>query len=1227
MKISKLARLALAVALIPCLASPASASDTTYITADDLKPLHLDTVLVDEGRPNAVIIVPPGRMYEDLAPKIQAAVERASGARLPIVKDYEVVTRYAKVYGGKLETNAVVLGNIETSGLVLHLYALRLCAVDSLYPGKGGSIVQTIHDPWGNGTNIILLGGSDIEGIAQAADLFGAEIKPGRTLTIPPMRQIECSAETLKAVPSLGKTVSNEEISDLIEAADKAFQTGAHGGVTPHIARAGQSYLVTGEDCYARLFREYVFLAEDLRRRDLGTYGGPWGMDADFKLADVMAYWNTVEESPALSAEDRHKITNILLDYVRYWGDYWSLNPLATRAIRNNHTGFTSLGYLFAGRYFSLYYNLPEAERWTQLADACFRAQRMSYKSQEDAAGYLWISVRHMLDYSLVRPDMYYVASGNARMIADHGIMTMDNLGHQASYGDHSSFSGGQGDLVCWRMLNSIERDGRYAWADKKGSAVRPYVQLSNHANNIEPVEPTDLLGIKWLPVDPEFYRYWIGRSTTPHKETFDKLTFRESFDPEKPYLLIDGINACYHGHYDANAILRFSDRGRIWLADGDYIKSQQKFHNTLQVFRDGTGSGLPTFAELKLAADLETVGFTKSRLSGMAGADWDRNIIWDKEIGFVFIDEVTATLDDEYSVRCYWHAIGDPSLDGEVFRVTQQGPSFSIHNLDGANLRAWDDHGLGKAWARYDFADPIVRTLQQIRTERLKAGERMRILNVLSTEPAGRSPVLALRVSDSAILVGEAPNQAVVGVSDGDLDIIPGLETDAEVYHIGRQRIAIGNAKRLTINGQKILEASGRVSAEYTPDGRLTLFSESPVSLSVPKTDLPAGRHQLASVKFVGGFDLDLPAGEPWATSPRGSEEEAPASLGVFSEHSSESGASYISMTADDTGIYAGTSDGKVHFISGGGLVWEYAAGSQVRAVWTGSLKKDALPVIAVGTAEGSIHLLDSDGKLIWKRELPLYKRTPSVVYFMSANLSGDGNKALVVGSENWHHYAFDAEGTQLWHFESVHASTTGAVFDLDGDGREEVLAGTEYYSWFGISPDGEQLWRYRAIAPRTNAVAAGNLAADGKPLVLFGGACGNVQALNAGGIRSWLYNTADEVTGLALMDLDGDGIEEILAASRSFNLHAIKADGSRLWRKDIGEPAVALALTDIDRNGTTDICVAGEDGRLMVLNSEADILAEWRSGRAVRNITPVSEGLAVLFEDGRIVVAGCTE
>ncbi|MBI2952641.1 hypothetical protein HYY27_11125, partial [bacterium] len=101
-----------------------------------LKDLHVRTELVKQGGPNVSIVTPASGAYDTLASRIQEAIEKRSGVRVPIAKDD------APEAGVPIRGNLIVLGNRSTNRTIEELYNRYFTLLDLWYPGPGGYEVR-----------------------------------------------------------------------------------------------------------------------------------------------------------------------------------------------------------------------------------------------------------------------------------------------------------------------------------------------------------------------------------------------------------------------------------------------------------------------------------------------------------------------------------------------------------------------------------------------------------------------------------------------------------------------------------------------------------------------------------------------------------------------------------------------------------------------------------------------------------------------------------------------------------------------------------------------------------------------------------------------------------------------------------------------------------------------------------------------------------------------------
>jgi hypothetical protein len=129
---------------------------------DTLKDLHLDTVLVGDGQPEIAIVKPADGRYDDQAAAIARVIKRITGADVPVIADDDEAA-VVPIAG-----NLICIGNRSTNATIEELYNRYFTLLDLRYPGEGGHVVRTLHNPFGDGFNVIFAGGSDDAGVADA---------------------------------------------------------------------------------------------------------------------------------------------------------------------------------------------------------------------------------------------------------------------------------------------------------------------------------------------------------------------------------------------------------------------------------------------------------------------------------------------------------------------------------------------------------------------------------------------------------------------------------------------------------------------------------------------------------------------------------------------------------------------------------------------------------------------------------------------------------------------------------------------------------------------------------------------------------------------------------------------------------------------------------------------------------------------------------------------------
>ena len=619
----------------------------------------LSTWIDLSGRTRPVAVLrPKGEAYERAGLAICRAIEAKGGQRPTIETDPSraLPERF----------NVVALGNINNNQLIARLYWNHYAYEDSLLPGPGAYSLRTVYDPypWHDKGDVVVVGISEPSSATRAAEALVAELGAGDT-------PVGCA---YRLVISSAKPLSAAEARSLNAKRAPSFRL---------FYESASPYLKTGKEAYARHAIKTLDRIVELYRKNPDQ-------DCDWPeetISDrIMATWDAFEECPFLREQQRAEHTVAFLRLMRrlpkHVSGYAGLGK--NDLVSWNHTTFPLMGLYFGARHFQDYYGLSETEKHLQKVHACMSAQAKSYKPQEDADSYLIITMRHAIDYCLAEWRLDLLESGVVRDHADYVIGICDSAGLPSGFGD-------SGIGVAPRLVSAVlprafwwTRDPGYLWVLQH---VHGTAWPNPFHRDVQPKEPASHVGMRVFPLDRQLYEYTRLRSyyneptcppSFPLEATFDKISFRESWDKKAQYLLLDGFSRGKHLHYDGNAIIEYVDHGRRWLIDHDYLTRNTTEHNMLSVLRNGRADRLmPSCAGLRCAADVGgRVGLVSTELRDYLGIDWRRYIFWRKGEFFVVMDRMTARQAGDYDLDLVWKV---EDRGEEMLNQERGDPSFVV--------------------------------------------------------------------------------------------------------------------------------------------------------------------------------------------------------------------------------------------------------------------------------------------------------------------------------------------------------------------------------------------------------------------------------------------------------------------------------------------------------------------------------------------------------------------
>ncbi|NOX55782.1 MAG: hypothetical protein GXP27_15345, partial [Planctomycetes bacterium] len=530
-----------------------------------LKDLHLTTPIVRGGRPAAVIVAPASGIYRHAAERIQAAIQDLTGVSVPIVPD-DSPQAAVPICG-----NLIALGNRSTNRCISELYNRYYTLLDLRYPGRGGYVVRTLHNPFGNGFNVVFVGGSDKAGVERAAEAFVARLRQSAADNRPAATRVRHLSVGWIADIQLGEGL--QVLRDVRELktwdASAGYRSVGYFGwnsISKHMA----AYYMTGDEYHAREFLRLAFPDEKAKRQIAEVDGerienkdeplsGPYHYTAHM----MILFWDLIEESPVFSDADRLRVMNAFAKQLTHRapeGIYGRLVP--PRAVGSRHNQWSAIALYCLGRYF--YRHDPSPLWWH-----CMESARLHFRPLHSHA---WVRGEgdHLPWYSTgIAPIFSYMLLTGDREPLRTG--TIDTL----LRGQEALISGRQPDwaLRCASLgflhkAAYLTGDGRWLeYRDRTGVDTSVFrLGQSYWPARLQPQPPADLVGRWTIHRLPE--PMWRARrSGLPLDRSFQFASFRSQPDARGDFVLIDGFNGAYRNPYHAFAILELRLGGYTLLS------------------------------------------------------------------------------------------------------------------------------------------------------------------------------------------------------------------------------------------------------------------------------------------------------------------------------------------------------------------------------------------------------------------------------------------------------------------------------------------------------------------------------------------------------------------------------------------------------------------------------------------------------------------------------------
>ena len=732
---------------------------------EKLKGLHLRTELVKEGRPHVTIVVPVSGIYDAQASRIQEAIQKRSGVKVPVVKDD------APEAGVPIQGNLIVLGNRSTNRTIEELYNRYFTLLDLWYPGPGGYEVRTLHNPFGGGHNVIFVGGSDAAGVDRAVGVL-----------VEKLGQAEGGKGALSVgwLMEIGLGKGRAPQKDL-----KDFRiwdgtvTGGHVGYFGwnSLSKRMAMYYMTGDPFHAReairlafpdekAKQEFTEIDGELIENKDDPIAGPYHYGAHM----MILYWDLIEESPVFTDEERLRVTNAFSrQFAHPQEQAWRRRipeeiPKGEAAyaeppphVSSRHGQWSSIALYCLGRYFERDYGDP---LWRQsVASAKWQFSpfhRHAWVIGEiDNLGWYSTGMAQGLVYMLLTGDRKPLENGvTRRLIKGHEILAsgweQDPMHMPSSIAFHRQAAYLTQD---GRWLEYLRRTGADLSAFHLGQSFAP-------GSDLPPAQPMDLVGM-WS-VHPLPAPMWRSRATDlPLEDSFMFGSFRSAPDASGDFLLVKGMNWTGRNPYHTFAVLNLRIDGQTVL-DG-YLN---------QVVTRADGMVEPKAAMDAALRRRDVVGQTAVAVGETPDAPfscWRRTIL--QRIGryALVVDRLAFRADSaNMEAEILWEGKG--TWEAKPGKVRVQESEFEIVLSDPVETRA----GEGRARMAWHGA--------------VKAGDERTFFSVI----ARTSPVCARLGENAAVLALPEPAIVVAGGYEGIEGELVVLAQD-HLHGIGLKQALLG--------------------------------------------------------------------------------------------------------------------------------------------------------------------------------------------------------------------------------------------------------------------------------------------------------------------------------------------------------------------------------------------------------------------------------------------------
>ena len=1211
-----------------------------------LKPLYLETSLVSSGSADIIIVAPSAR-YGAAVKLIRDRIAALSGVTLTIVDDKAELAASALSH-----TNVIALGNMHTNGFIEDLYRKWYVLLDARYPGIGGYVVRTLHNPLGTGHNVIFVGGSDDAGVLLAAQAFVKTLRENDPLTVGRLALIRLGTGMVPPALDLTKPQSEWNVFSWRDSwrqrsngTSRGYPPSTFFGWNP-ISIAGILYYMTGNPVYMAQFKAMAL--PDPAKVPVPNISSEAIFDPLDPLVDNYHYnshlvdwvFDLIEESPLLSDAERLAITTKLYEHqIRY-------DPTNTyrKSVPSRHASWQLMGIYTGSRYFATYYPNPIWQKRLDNVRESFANFLVNPSwGERDTLHWVSTSLEPVFEFFLVDGYREFADSGMAETLISALIMLDDGTWRN----DYNRF-------VAMSLLHKasyILNTPRYFEMARKLGFNDDVFRIGQSywwsGKNLDDPPPP---GLRVYPLPRSD---WMRSGHTIElNRGFQLLSYHEGFSARDDYILLDGFFGGGRNEFHVNTLYRLRLQGKNFLSG---------YGNDVEVWRDGMMENVGRAAELQTAMSAGNIVYVESGVTNSASARSRRHLLYVRDNLMLVLDRITAINSGDFEITTNWQVASD------------------IHKLAGQDLTLVS--GAHIVSSDLLHAEGSSHRVQQLIHAPMASSESVSIVHLFINGIRQHKSIVRIRPGVFAIR-GTRPG--VVASGPMTLDAVA---ADSNFLYVDNSRIVARRIRSLVIGGTGVLEASVPVDIIWDlSSGHLVVEADSVVTMSLDGSGSPpaglarldVGHHSWRGVVPKGRWFTmlkdNLAAPGKMDGVPLPAEKMAQPSFQVWPYRWSLDLGQPVTALAlprmpSGPVSWVVTEDGE-----NGSQLWRVnlngkALGSTrfdspVTSLWTPrSVAQAAAFTVLVGFRNDTLTAVSSTGTPRWEVSASIH---PSFVVgnhyeapgFTDPALGHTGIFSLLVG-DLWGRGSEEIVlgRPSTVEFRSLAGKLIKQVRTQWGDNRSLLLldrrGGIEPMVLVGKNPSGQpgfsvinaeyenlsdtafgsrapgeadmSAWRQRGVSD--SAVA--DLDGDGVQEVIYtlSGHWNELRVYNgASEALRWQHHfgpsqSADFMRGLVIADVNSDGLPDVIVANNRGWIHAFDGNGRHIWQKKFRSAVSVLgAVTATD--GGKKIVAGFESGKIVLLGASGEIEKQSKLPGAIVGMDSYDGSVLVGTNQGRLAM-----